>query len=462
MKKNITKLAIAYISLAFAQSISAETLTLKTGADNVITEWWNWSDTSKWSPTVSEVAGNDLTLNINNGGVELSSTINSDFHAGNVSISIVNPEMHVFFDVEGDAEFESLNLSQSSKEYYGTYLRVLTGHTLTINGDVNIQASYAYYANAISFGDLTSHSSGMGDFNGNIHITGNLNLNSNIGDAWHPLKFHNFGNLTVDGVVNTTERGVNDDRKVGVEWRIDAESTRIGGLQGSNLFGNNKLSVNENKSDRTLTFTNKSGVATRWSGGIKNGENKLNIVMDKSAAGYQELDITSGTINDITLNGGTFYISSVSDTTGTLLVDGGFYKVIGNGAKFANISLSSGGFIFEGGAMENGYTVSAGNIAKAGVEKIVVDFNGIYAPDYYGDEYVLISVDAIDSSLNIEDANADFVAKNLYDGYAIFKWAENQGKYVLSVTFSEVPEPAAISAIFGALALFLAFKRRKR
>lgn len=462
MKKNITKLAIAYISLAIAQSISAETLTLKTGADNVITEWWNWSDTTKWSPTVSEVAGNDLTLNINNGGEELSSTINPDFHAGNVSISIVNPEMHVFFDVEGDAEFESLNLSQSSKNYFGTYLRVLTGHTLTINGDVNIQASSAYLANAISFGDLTSHSSGMGDYNGNIHITGNLNLNSNIGDAWHPLKFHNFGNLTVDGVVNTTERRVNDDRKVGVEWRIDADSTRIGGLQGSNLFGNNKLTVSENKSDRTLTFTNKSEVAARWSGGIINGENKLNIVMDKSAAGYQELDITSGTINDITLNGGTFYISSVSETTGTLLVDGGFYKVIGNGAKFANISLSSGGFIFEGGAMQNEYTVSAGNIAKAGVEKIVVDFNGIYAPDYYGDEYVLISADAIDSSLNIEDANADFVAKNLYDGYAIFKWAENQGKYVLSVTFSEVPEPAAISAIFGALALFLAFKRRKR
>ena len=462
MKKNITKLVIAYISLAIAQSIFAETLTLKTGADNVITEWWNWSDTSKWGPTVSEVAGNDLTLNINNGSVELFSTINPGFHAGNVSISVVNPQEHVFFDVEGDAEFESLSLSQSSKKWFGTYLRVLTGHTLTINGDVNIQASSAYSVNAISFGDTVSYSSGMGDYNGKIHITGNLNLNSNIGDAWFTLKFQNFGNgLTVDGIVNTIERSVND-RNVGVEWRIDADSTRIGGLQGSNLFGNNKLSVNGNKSDRTLTFTNKSGVATSWSGSIINGENKLNIVMDKSAAGYQELDITSGTINDITLNGGTFYISSVSDTTGTLLVDGGFYKVIGNGAKFANISLSSGGFIFEGGAMQNEYTVSAGNIAKAGVEKIVVDFNGIYAPDYYGDEYVLISADAIDSSLNIEDANADFVAKNLYDGYAIFKWAENQGKYVLSVTFSEVPEPAAISAIFGALALFLAFKRRKR
>lgn len=462
MKKNITKLAIAYISLAFAQSISAETLTLKTGADNVITEWWDWSDTSKWSPTVSEVAGNDLTLNINNGSVELFSTINPGFHAGNVSISVVNPKEHVFFNVEGDAEFESLNLSQSSKEYYGTYLRVLTGHTLTINGDVNIQASSAYSPSAISFGDTASYSSGMGEYNGKIHITGNLNLNSNIGNAWFPLKFHNFGNgLTVDGIVSTFERSVND-RNVGVEWRIDADSTRIGGLSGSNLFGNNKLYVKENKSDRTLTFTNKSGVATRWSGGIINGENKLNIVMDKSAAGYQELDITSGTINDITLNGGTFYISSVSDTTGTLLVDGGFYDVKGKGAKFAKINLSSGGFIFEGGAMQNEYTVSAGNIAKAGVEKIVVDFNGLYAPDYYGSEYVLISADAIDSSLNIEDANADFVAENLYDGYAIFKWAENQGKYVLSVTFSEVPEPAAISAIFGALALFLAFKRRKR
>ncbi len=461
MKKNITKLVIAYISLAIAQSIFAETLTLKTGADNVITEWWNWSDTSKWSPTVSEVAGNDLTLNINNGGVELSSTINPDFHAGNVSISIVNPKMHVFFDVEGDAEFESLNLSQSSKGYYGTYLRVLTGHTLTINGDVNIQASSAYHANAITFGDLTSYSSGMGDYNGNIHITGNLNLNSNIGDAWFHLKFHNFGNLTVDGVVNTIE-GESRNGTFGVEWRIDAESTRIGGLQGSNLFGKNKLTVSENKSDSTLTFTNKSGVAARWSGSIINGENKLNIVMDKSATGYQELDITSGTINDITLNGGTFYISSVSDTTGTLLVDGGFYDVKGNGAKFANISLSSGGFIFEGGSMESGYVVSAGNISKTGVEKIVVDFNGIYAPDYYGIEFVLISADAIDSSLNMEDANADFMAENLYDGYAIFKWAENQGKYELSVTFSEVPEPAAISAIFGALVLFLAFKRRKR
>lgn len=62
----------------------------------------------------------------------------------------------------------------------------------------------------------------------------------------------------------------------------------------------------------------------------------------------------------------------------------------------------------------------------------------------------------------MEDANADFMAENLYDGYAIFKWAENQGKYELSVIFSEVPEPAAISAIFGALVLFLAFKRRKR
>lgn len=461
MKKNITKLVIAYISLAITPSIFAETLTLKTGADNVITEWWDWSDTSKWSPTVSEVAGNDLTLNINNGGKELSSTINPGFHAGNVSISIVNPEMHVFFNVEGDAEFESLNLSQSSEKYFGTYLRVLTGHTLTINGDVNIQASSAYSANVINFGDLTSYSSGMGDYNGNIHITGNLNLNSNIGDAWFSLKFQNFGNLTVDGVVNTIE-GESRNGTFGVEWRIDAESTRIGGLQGSNLFGKNMLTVSENKSDRTLTFTNKLGVAAGWSGSIINGENKLNIVMDKSAIGYQELDITSGTINDITLNGGTFYISSVSDTTGTLLVDGGFYNVKGNGAKFANISLSSGGFIFEGGSMESGYVVSAGNIAKAGVEKIVVDFNGIYAPDYYGYEYVLISADAIDSSLNIEDANADFVAENLYDGYAIFKWAENQGKYELSVIFSEVPEPAAISAIFGALVLFLAFKRRKR
>lgn len=442
------------LSLALAAPLSAESLSLKTGENKVVTEWWDWSDASKWSPSVSEVAGNDLSVDINNGGQTLNSTINPGFRAGDVSIKVENPTNHVYFDVEGDAVFDSLSVSQNSSDYYGTYIRVLTGSTLTVNGDVNVSPSSPYAANAISLG----HNSA--DYGGSFHIGGNLNLNANIGDAWYDLKFFTYGSeFIVDGVVYMTE--VRNGRPRGAIWHTISEATRIGGLQGSNLYGYNKLSISGIHSDRTLTFTNKAGTAASWSGAIENGGNRFNIVMDESAAGSQDLDIVSGTVNDIALKGGIFYISSVSATTGTLSIDGGFYNAKGSGAKFAAIDLSSGGFIFESGALENGYKVSAGEISKSGTEKIAVDFNGLYAPEYYGYEFVLISADAVDETIDLENANGDFAAANLYDGYAIFKWAENEGKYVLSVTFSEVPEPAAAAMLLGAGALFFALRKRR-
>ena len=232
-------------------------------------------------------------------------------------------------------------------------------------------------------------------------------------------------------------------------------------MQGSNLYGYNMLSISGINSDRTLTFTNKAGTVASWSGAIDNGGNRFNIVMDESAAGSQDLDIVSGTVNDIALKGGIFYISSVSATTGTLSIDGGFYNTKGDGAKFAAIDLSSGGFIFESGALENGYEISAGKISKSGTEKIAVDFNGLYAPEYYGYEFVLISADAVDETIDLENANRDFAAANLYDGCAIFKWVENEGKYALSVTFSEAPEPATVAMLLGAGALFFALRKKR-
>ena len=85
MKTNLPALFFAAIlSLNSTLSLSAENLSLITGENKIVTEWWNWDDASKWSPTVSEVAGNNLSVDINNGDVELSSTIPSGFSAGNV------------------------------------------------------------------------------------------------------------------------------------------------------------------------------------------------------------------------------------------------------------------------------------------------------------------------------------------------------------------------------------------
>ena len=63
-------------------------------------------------------------------------------------------------------------------------------------------------------------------------------------------------------------------------------------------------------------------------------------------------------------------------------------------------------------------------------------------------------------SAQVSDTDADeyFSAKNLANGFADFEWAGN----TLTVSFSAVPEPAAIAAVFGAAALAIAAIRRKK
>ena len=63
---------------------------------------------------------------------------------------------------------------------------------------------------------------------------------------------------------------------------------------------------------------------------------------------------------------------------------------------------------------------------------------------------------------NIYDANGDFYAIGIENGVAVFRWAESleDSGYALQVGFAQVPEPAVAAAIFGALALGLAARRR--
>ena len=118
-------LIYSLVTAASAIAANAENLSLITGENKELTDSdWNWSDASKWSPSVSEVAGNDLSVDINNGGQTLNSTINPGFRAGDVSIKVANPTNHVYFDVEGDAVFDSLSVGQNSKDYYLSLIHI--------------------------------------------------------------------------------------------------------------------------------------------------------------------------------------------------------------------------------------------------------------------------------------------------------------------------------------------------
>ncbi len=69
-----------------------------------------------------------------------------------------------------------------------------------------------------------------------------------------------------------------------------------------------------------------------------------------------------------------------------------------------------------------------------------------------------------DCGENVYGANGDFYAIGVENGVAIFRWVESlDNGYSLQVGFAQVPEPAAVAAFFGALALgFAALRRRKR
>ena len=58
---------------------------------------------------------------------------------------------------------------------------------------------------------------------------------------------------------------------------------------------------------------------------------------------------------------------------------------------------------------------------------------------------------------DVDDANTDFIAKNLYGALADFVWDGNS----LFVTFTQIPEPAALAAIIGAAALLFALRRKR-
>ena len=70
----------------------------------------------------------------------------------------------------------------------------------------------------------------------------------------------------------------------------------------------------------------------------------------------------------------------------------------------------------------------------------------------------LITAQALEGFSSDTDADEDFLAKNLANGYADFEWIGN----TLTVSFSAVPEPAALAAIIGAAALAIAAVRRRK
>lgn len=288
---------------------------------------------------------------------------------------------------------------------------------------------------------------------GNIYVKGNLVFTSNApGPQTHAL-WTQLGDLTVKGAFVMKAANVGDTGR----WRISNATTTIGGLSGESTSVHQIYIDN----DTSIAFTNKSdyswnGLITDADSGAANAK-KLNILMDASATGKQTMSITGGSLNDITINGGKFVLSSVAATTGKVSLNGGYFGVGNNSTAINSAEWNSGGLLFDMAAIKNGYKITIENaFTKNGTGQIEVDFDGLNGADYIDYTFELLSAGSLEG-FDVDDANANFVAKNLYGALADFVWDGNS----LFVTFTQIPEPAALAAIIGAVALILALRRRR-
>lgn len=288
---------------------------------------------------------------------------------------------------------------------------------------------------------------------GNIYVKGNLVFTSNAGGPQTHALWTQLGDLTVKGAFVMKAANVGDTGR----WRISNATTTIGGLSGEST------SVHQIRidNDTSITFTNKSdyswnGSITDVDGGAANAK-KLNIVMDASATGKQTMSITGGSLNDITLNGGKFILSSATATTGKVSLNGGYFGVGNNSTAINSAEWNSGGLLFDMAAIEYEYKITIENsFTKNGDGQIEVDFDGLNGADYIDYTFELLSAGSLEG-FDVDDANTDFVAKNLSGALADFAWDGNS----LSVTFTQIPEPAALAAFIGAAALLFALRRRR-
>lgn len=439
-------LIYSLVTAASAIAANAENLSLITGEKKALTATgWNWSDTSMWSPTVSEVAGNDLTIDaVTTTGI--TSTISDGFTAGDVNI-ILNQNApsassggygHFFLNIDGNATFDNFTWKTTSPGWWGSYIKIKTGSTLTIRNDLTLgnSASNAYFISFIPDNDI--------NYKGNLRIEGDINYYANGSNSSNSL-WTGLNSLTVKGAVSM----INQNGGIG-QWEIENNNTTIGGLSGADT-SNNKIFL---RKDTAITFTNSGDYS--WNGSI-NSEKLFDIAMDASATGKQTIKLTDGAINNLTLNGGKFVLASAKATTGTLYLNGGYFGAANNSTVINSAQWNSGGLLFDMAAIENGYKISiAGVFSKNADGQIEINFDGLNGAVYIGDTFELISAGSLDG-FNLDDANANFAAVNLLNAIAEFSWKDG----TLSVTFGQIPEPAAVAAVLGAAVLFFALRRKR-
>lgn len=318
--------------------------------------------------------------------------------------------------------------------------------SLTITGDFNIYGNSAIYMNVWDNAKDALHS----EENPDISIGGVVRMVSGSGASpvWHVIS----RSATVTWATGDPAPSATDTY------------VKLGGLEGNGKLTNNSRTLEA--STLKLIFTNQTDC--EFSGEFTDGQSDtVKTIMSVKMAGAdgkkQIIHADSKFTGTVEVESGTLIIKS-TNALGKLTMTGGAFGGIDGGVIVSGAEWLAGDFIFY-----NKDTLGSGDLdmiridgafVKSGDGKIGVDFDGFDPTIFIEDDTVLnlISASEMEREGFSADANDDFYAKNLTNGFANFEWNGD----ILTVSFSNVPEPATVAAILGGLALAAAALRRRK
>lgn len=318
--------------------------------------------------------------------------------------------------------------------------------SLTITGDFNIYGNSTIYMNVWDNAKDALHS----EENPDISIGGVVRMVSGSGASpvWHVIS----RSATVTWATGDPAPSATDTY------------VKLGGLEGNGKLTNNSRTLEA--STLKLIFTNQTDC--EFTGEFNDGQSDtVKTIMSVKMAGAdgkkQIIRADSKFTGTVEVESGTLIIKS-TQSLGKLTMTGGAFGGIDGGVSVSGAEWFAGDLIFY-----NKETLNSGDtdmiridgaFVKSGDGKIGVDFDG-FDPTVFikdGSMLDLISASEMEREGFSADANDDFYAKNLTNGFANFEWNGD----ILTVSFSNVPEPATVAAILGGLAFAGALFRRRK
>ena len=347
------------------------------------------------------------------------------------------------------------------------------------------------YASGVAYATIDSSENKVGDaieisdttgpksltVTGNFNIHGNSTVSMNVYND-DPMAIHSesIPDVLIEGIIYMTksEGGKTPilnllNRTTTISWRptlpaVPATNTfiKIGGLQGEGKISNESKTLDA--STVKLIFTNKTDCEFKGEF-TENRTDSIKTIMSVKMAGLdgkkQIINADSKFTGTVEVESGTLIIGSTS-SLGKLTMTGGVFGSISGGVIVSEAEWQEGDFIYYnkdalGSGVPDKITIE-GTFYKSGDGVIGIDFDGFDASVFVSDgtKLELITAGILDGFS--DNANDDFLAKNLLNALAEFEWDGN----TLLVSFVNVPEPATFAAIFCVSTLLFAMRLRRK